>query len=97
MFWRKKKAIIKKYPEPMKPQEVRKVILQQGKDSKLWQALDAVIDTLLLDAVNDVADQKNDITKFAHAAGRVDALSVLKSTLEEHKTWKSGKTRYKNS
>ena len=54
-------------------------------DSKLWQALDSILDNMLLDAVNDVSDPKNDVTKFAHAAGRVDAISGIKSRLEEYK------------
>jgi hypothetical protein len=51
----------------------------------LWQALDSVLDNMLLDAVNDVSDPKNDVTKFAHAAGRVDAISGIKSRIEEYK------------
>ena len=81
----KKKATLVKYPEPMSAEDVQKVFLEQGEGSKLWQALDSILDNMLLDAVNDVSDPKNDVTKYAHAAGRVDAISGLKSKIEEYK------------
>ena len=65
---------------PMSSEDVRRVFLEQGDDAKIWQALDTIIDNLLLDAVNDVSDPKNDATKYAHAGGRVDALSNLKKS-----------------
>lgn len=69
----------------MSADRVEKVFAEQGRDSMLWQALDSVLDNMLLDAVNDVSDPKNDVTKFAHAAGRVDAISGIKSRIEEYK------------
>ena len=84
-FCKKKKATIVKSPEPMSADRVEKVFAEQGRDSMLWQALDSVLDNMLLDAVNDVSDPKNDVTKFAHAAGRVDAISGIKSRIEEYK------------
>jgi hypothetical protein len=84
-FCKKKRATIVKYPQAMNAEEVAKVFVEQGRDSKLWQALDTILDNMLLDAVNDVSDPENDVTKFAHAAGRVDAISGIKSRIEEYK------------
>jgi hypothetical protein len=84
-FCKKRKATLVKYPKPMAAEDVQRVFLEQGEGSKLWQALDSILDNMLLDAVNDVSDSKNDVTKFAHAAGRVDAISGLKSRIEEYK------------
>lgn len=77
--------------------EVVKVFKSQGAESKIWQALDSVIDNHLLDAVNDVSDPKNDSHSLSHASGRVDAISTFKSKIEEFKEWKNGKTNYKTS
>lgn len=77
-----KKAKLVKYPQPMSSEDVRRIFLEQGDDAKIWQALDTIIDNLLLDAVNDVSDPKNDATKYAHAGGRVDALSNLKNRID---------------
>lgn len=84
-MFRKKRATLVKYPSPMNADDVSRVFNEVGQDSKLWQALDSILDNMLLDAVNDVSDPKNDVTKFAHAAGRVDAISGIKSRLEEYK------------
>lgn len=84
-FCRSKKATLVKYPSPMSGDDVKRIFSEVGEDAKLWQALDSILDNMLLDAVNDVSDPKNDVTKFAHAAGRVDAISGLKSRLEEYK------------
>ena len=84
-MFRKKRATLVKYPSPMNADDVSRVFNEVGQDSKLWQALDSSLDNMLLDAVNDVSDPKNDVTKFAHAAGRVDAISGIKSRLEEYK------------
>lgn len=84
MFFRKR-AIIVKYPSPMSGDDVKKIFAEQGEGSKLWQALDSILDNMLLDAVNDVSDPKNDVSKYAHAAGRVDAISGLKARIEEYK------------
>ena len=69
----------------MKAEDVQRVFKDQGENDKIWQALDSILDNHLLDAVNDVSDPKNDVTKFAHAAGRVDAISAIKSRIEEYK------------
>jgi hypothetical protein len=82
---KKKKAMLVKYPNPMSPDDIRRIFSEQGEEDKMWQALDTIIDNLLLDAVNDVSDPKNDAIKFAHAGGRVDALSNLKNRLDEYK------------
>jgi hypothetical protein len=84
-MFREKRATLVKYPSPMNADDVSRVFNEVGQDSKLWQALDSILDNMLLDAVNDVSDPKNDVTKFAHAAGRVDAISGIKSRLEEYK------------
>ena len=81
----KRKATLVKYPNPLSAQDIKKIFLEQGEGSKIWQALDTVIDNMLLDAVNDVSDPQNDATKFAHSAGRVDAISNLKARLEEYR------------
>ena len=81
----RKKAVLVKYPDPMKAEDVQRVFKDQGENDKIWQALDSILDNHLLDAVNDVSDPKNDVTKFAHAAGRVDAISAIKSRIEEYK------------
>ena len=93
-FLKPKTATLVKYPEPMNGDEIGKVFQAQGEDSKIWQALDALLDSHLLDAVNDVSDPKNDIHSLSHASGRVDAISTFKSKLEEFRSWKSGKTSF---
>jgi hypothetical protein len=84
MFGRKRATLVK-YPEPMSGDDVKRVFSDIGEGAKLWQALDSILDNMLLDAVNDVSDPKNDVTKFSHAAGRVDAISGLKSRIEEYR------------
>jgi hypothetical protein len=84
MFFRKRATIVK-YPSPMSGDDVKRIFAEQGEGSKLWQALDSILDNMLLDAVNDVSDPKNDVSKYAHAAGRVDAISGLKARIEEYK------------
>lgn len=90
----RKTATLVKYPEPMKPEEISKVFQAQGADSKIWQAIDAVIDNHLLDAVNDVSDPKQDAHSLSHASGRVDAISTFKSKMEEFRKWKNGKMSF---
>jgi len=95
MFKRKVKLV--KYPEPMSMPEVGNVFRDQGEGSKIWQALDTIIDNHLLDAVNEVSDSKLSTQQLSHASGRIDAISSLKARMEEFKIWKTGKTNYKNS
>lgn len=83
-----------KYPEPMTAEQVTNAFNEVGHDSKLWQALDSVIDNHLLDAVNEVANPELDSNQTSHAAGRIDAISQLKSRIEEYRKWKNGKTNY---
>ena len=90
----KRSATLVKYPEPMNPEQVKKVFQAQGEDSKIWQAIDAVIDNHLLDAVNDVSNPKQDTHSLSHASGRVDAISTFKSKMEEFRSWKNGKMNY---
>ena len=79
------KAVLVKYPEPMTAKDIENTFADQGQDSKIWQALDTIMDNALLDAVNDVADPSHTVEKMSHAAGRVDALAMLKSQIEEFK------------
>lgn len=81
----KRKVHLVKYPYPLSGQDIKKIFLEQGDESKIWQALDSIIDNMLLDSVNDVSDPKNDATKFAYSAGRIDAISNLKARLEEYR------------
>lgn len=90
----KRSATLVKYPEPMNPEQVKKVFQAQGENSKIWQAIDAVIDNHLLDAVNDVSNPKQDTHSLSHASGRVDAISTFKSKMEEFRSWKNGKMNY---
>ena len=92
MFFKKKvKAHLVKYPNPMTYEDMAKVLSEYGEGDKIWQALDTLMDNLLLDAVNEVSDHNNDAIKFAHAGGRIEALSTMKAKLEEAKSWKTGK------
>ena len=79
----------------MSANQVANIFNDIGEDSKLWQALDTVIDNHLLDAVNEVANPDLNVQQTSHAAGRIDAISTLKSKLEEFRQWKNGKTSYK--
>lgn len=81
LFYRQAKLV--KYPEPMSLEKVKNIFQEQGDNANIWQALDTIIDALLLDAVNDCSDANNDACKLAHAGGRVDALSQLKSRIDE--------------
>ena len=90
-----KRSKLVKYPEPMSANQVANTFNDIGEDSKLWQALDTVIDNHLLDAVNEVANPDLNVQQTSHAAGRIDAISTLKSKLEEFRQWKNGKTSYK--
>ena len=93
----KRRATLVKYPDQMKHSDVSRIFSEYGDDSKIWQALDTVIDSHLLSAVNDVADPKLSSNELSHASGRVDAISTLKSKIEEYRQWKNGKTNFKNS
>lgn len=93
-FFKPKRATLIKYPNAMGGDEIGKVFQAQGEESKIWQALDAIIDNHLLDAVNDVSDPKNDTHSLSHASGRVDAISTFKSKLEEYRSWKNGKMNF---
>ena len=81
----KKRAVLVKYPDPMKVSDVQRIFREQGENDKIWQALDTILDNYLLDAVHDVSDPSNNSSKFAHAAGRVDAISAVKARIEECK------------
>ena len=86
-----KKSKLVKYPKPMSADEVAQAFRDVGDGSKFWQALDTVIDSALLDSVNDVADPASNPQKMSHSAGRIDALATLKTQIEEFKKWKNGK------
>ena len=81
----KRTVKIVKYPDPMSEKEVQNTFREQGADNKFWQALDTVIDSNLLDAVNDVSDPDLSPSKAAHAAGRIDAIGQLKAKIEQYK------------
>ena len=87
------KAVLVKYPEPLKPEQIANIFHEYGEDSKIWQALDAVIDQQLLDAVNEVSEAKAEHCARAHASGRIDAISTLKGRLEEFKKWNTQRNR----
>lgn len=91
------KAYLVKYPNPITHDECRKILAEQGQDSRLWQALDTIIDLELLDAINEVSDNELSTNKLCHASGRVEAISNLKAKLEEAKKWRSGKMSYKTN
>lgn len=93
----KRRATLVKYPEPMSAEDISRIFSEYGDDTKIWQAIDTVIDSHLLSAVNDVADPKLDSNGLSHASGRVDAISTLKSKMEEYRQWKNGKTNYRSS
>lgn len=81
----RKKVNLVKYPNLMTAEDVQRIFKEQGADSKIWQALDTVIDNHLLDAVNDVSDSNQKPEAMAHASGRIDAIAQLKHKLEEFK------------
>lgn len=89
------RAKLQQYPNPLTMDEICNIFQDQGEANKIWQALDTIINGVLLDAINEVADPKNTQIQLSHASGRVDALSQLKFKLEECKQWKNGKTDYK--
>jgi hypothetical protein len=93
----KRRATLVKYPEPMSAEDISRIFSEYGDNSKIWQAIDTVIDSHLLSAVNDSSDPKLDSHGRSHACGRVDAVSTLKSKMEEYRKWKTGKTNYKSS
>lgn len=93
----KRRAALVKYPEPLSGDEITNIFGDQGEDNKIWQALDTILDAALLDSVNDVADPKNSPEITSHAAGKIDALALLKSQIEEYKPWKNGKIFYKKN
>jgi hypothetical protein len=93
----KRRASLIKYPQPLTGEEVKNIFGDQGEDNKIWQALDTIIDAALLDSVNDVADSKNSPEMFSHSAGKIDALALLKSQIEDYKPWKNGKIFYKKN
>jgi hypothetical protein len=91
------KVYLVKYPDPMSQDECRKILAEQGENSRLWQALDTIIDFELLDAINEVSDNELTTNKLSHASGRVEAISNLKAKIEEAKKWRSGKMNYKTN
>lgn len=85
MIFKKIKATLVKYPNPMQVEDVQKVFKEQGAEDKIWQAIDTIIDNHLLDAVNDVSDPKCTGEQRAHASGRIDAIANLKAKIEQYK------------
>ncbi len=78
--------------EVMSGEDVRKAFGAIGAENKFWAALDVLIDNQLLDAVSDVAnpDLSENPGKLSHGAGKVEALSLLKSRIEEFKPYDGG-------
>lgn len=93
----KRRATLVKYQNLLTYEECQKIFAEQGEDSRIWQALDQIIDTELLDAINEVSDPKLSQSKLSHASGRIEAISSLKAKIEEAKKWRSGKMNYKTS
>ena len=86
-----------KYPKLMTQDEISQTFNEQGEGSKLWQALDSIIDNNLLSAVSEISDPKLSAEMLSHCSGRIDSLTTLKSQIEDYKGWKNGKTTYKKN
>tara|TARA_Y100000593_G_scaffold33336_1_gene65585 strand:- start:9093 stop:9374 length:282 start_codon:yes stop_codon:yes gene_type:complete len=79
-------AIIVQRDNPLKPAQVKDGLKQLGPDDALpMQALQHVIDQLLLAQINEVADPKTVElpNRMAHCSGGIDVLATLKSQLSE--------------
>ena len=79
-------AIIVQRDNPLKPTQVKDGLKQIGPDDALpMQALQHVIDQLLLAQINEIADPKTVElpTRMAHCSGGIDVLATLKSNLAE--------------
>jgi hypothetical protein len=68
-------------------EDVHKAFSAIPQDSDLWKALHVVIDELLLNGVNEVSDPSNanNAGALAYNAGRIEALSLLKTHLDERR------------
>ena len=86
-----------KYPKLLTQDEIAQIFQDQGEGSRLWQALDSIIDNNLLSAVSDISDPKQSAEMLSHSSGRIDSLTTLKSQIEDYKKWKNGKMNFKNS
>lgn len=93
----KKQVKLVSYPTKMSEDESKKILAEQGEDSRIWQALDTIIDLQLLDAVNEVSDPKLHQNQLFHASGRIEAISTLKLKIQEAKKWRIGKMNYKTN
>ena len=96
-FLKRRTAKLIKYPEQFTYEECQKVFAEQGEKSRLWQALDTIIDLELLDAINEISNPKLKTNELSHASGRVEAISTLKAKIEEAKKWRIGKMNYKTN
>ena len=86
---KKPPAIILQREQPLGQAQIRDGLRQLGPDDALpMQALQTVIDQLLLAQVNEVADPRvaDSPARMAHCAGGIDALATLKSRLSELRT-----------
>ena len=68
-------------------EDVHKAFSEIPQDSNLWKALHMVIDELLLNGVNEVSDPSNanNAGALAYNAGRIEALSLLKTHLDDRR------------
>tara|TARA_R110002167_G_scaffold116193_2_gene291071 strand:- start:5637 stop:5915 length:279 start_codon:yes stop_codon:yes gene_type:complete len=86
---KKPPAIIVQRDHPLTPSQIKDGLKQMGPDDALpFQALQHVIDQLLLGQVNEVADPRTveNPHRMAHCAGGIDALATLKSRIVELRT-----------
>lgn len=79
----------------MTQDEISVSFQEQGEGSKIWQALDSIIDNNLLSAVSEISDPKINAEMRSHSAGRIDSLTTLKSQIEDYKKWKNGKMNFR--
>ena len=73
--------------EDVTEEDLRKAFTSLPEDSAVWQALHVVIDELLLNGVNEVSDPSNanNAGALAYNAGRIEALSLLKTHLDDRR------------
>ena len=81
----RKSVRLVRYPAAMDMEDVIRAFRDVGEGSPFWQALDSILDSALLDAVNDVSDSKKTSEELFHCAGKVEALSLFKARIEEIK------------
>tara|TARA_B100001123_G_scaffold414666_1_gene514384 strand:- start:135 stop:434 length:300 start_codon:yes stop_codon:yes gene_type:complete len=68
-------------------EDIRMAFSGLPEDSNVWKAVQAVIDEVLLDAVDEVSNPENAEKPglLAYSAGRIETLAVLKRTLDDRR------------